>query len=164
VAMPDRRKLTAPVLAQAVSFIVVLVIGGFAGRSSPSAPAAASPSPHASASSPSGAGEHQSGLTVQVPVGAAVGGIVLHIPVKVLDSRTRSSVASGALSPNAQNTQLGWVRPLAAGTYQVCAHPPAGLRFTDKNTGVLPGWACTVASVAPDSQTLVTFHLAPDVP
>ena len=157
--MPDRRKLAAPVLAQVASFVVVLVIGGFTGHSPPPA----RPSPHASTSSASGAREHQSGLIVGVPVGAA-GGIALSIPVKVLDSRTLSSVASGTLSPNAQNTQLGWNKPLAAGTYQVCAQPPTGLRFTEKSTGALPGWVCTAAHVAPGSQTQVVFHLAQGVP
>jgi hypothetical protein len=155
--MPDRRKFAAPVLAQAASFVVVLVIGGFTGRSSP--PHHPGPSPSHSASSPAGARGHQPGLTVQVPVGGAGGGIVLHIPVKVLDSRTLSAVASGTLSPNAQDTQLSWTRPLPAGTYQVCAQPPAGLRFTDKNTGVLPGFVCMPASLASGAQAQVTFHL-----
>jgi hypothetical protein len=168
VAMPDRRKFAAPVLAQAVSFVAVLVIGGFTGQSaghSPGpAPGSATPTPQTGATSPGGAKEHQSALAVQVPVDAAVGGVALRIPVRVLNSRTLFDAASGTLSPNAQNTQLGWNKPLAAGTYQVCAQPPAGLRFTEKNTGVLPGWSCTLASVAQGSQTQVTFHLTPDVP
>jgi hypothetical protein len=159
--MPDRRMLAAPVLAQVASFVVVLVIGGFTGHSAARGtpgPTPGSPVPHASTSPRAGATGAQPGLAVQVPVG----GIVLHIPVRVLDSRTMSAVASGTLSPNAQGTQLGWTRPLPAGTYQVCARPPAGLRFTDSNTGVLPGWDCTVADVLPGSQALVTFHLAQD--
>jgi hypothetical protein len=168
--MLDRRKLAAPVLAQAVSFVVVLVIGGLTGHSTPQGPPPASPSPHVSASPPAsatpsgGAKEHQSVLTVQVPIEVATGGIVPQIPVRVLDSRPPASVAAGTLTPNVQDTQLGWSKPLPAGTYQVCAQAPAGLRFTERSTGALPGWTCTVASVAPGSQTLVTFHLAPGVP
>jgi hypothetical protein len=164
VGMPDRRKFAAPVLAQAVAFVAVLVIGGFTGHSSVPSPATPSPSPRAGVTSPGGAREHQSALTVQVPVDAAIGGVALRVPVRVLNSRTLFDVASGTLSPNAQNTQLGWTKPLAAGTYQVCAQPSAGLRFTDKNTGVLPGWTCTLASVAQGAQAQVTFHLTPDVP
>jgi hypothetical protein len=166
VAMPDRRKLAAPVFAQAVAFVAVLVIGGLTGRSPAPSPAPATPaaSPHASVTSPAAAKEHQSALAVQVPADAAVGGVALRIPVRVLSSRTLFDVASGTLSPNAQNTRLGWTRPMAAGTYQVCARPPAGLRFTDKNTGVLPGWTCTPARVAQGAQAQVTFHLTPDVP
>jgi hypothetical protein len=162
--MPDRRKFAAPVFAQAVAFVAVLVIGGLTGHSPTPSPAPATPSPQASATSPAAAKEHQSALTVQVPVDAAVGGVALRIPVRVLDSRTLFDVATGTLSPNAQNTQLGWTRPLAAGTYQVCAQPPSGLRFTGKNTGVLPGWTCTLASLAQGTQAQVTFHLTPDVP
>jgi hypothetical protein len=182
VAMPDRRKLAAPVLAQAASFVVVLLIGGFTGH--PAAPAPhQSPAPQASTRSPR--------LTVDVPITAADGGVVLHIPVRVLDSRTLSAVASGTLTPNAQHTQLGWSTALPAGTYQVCAQPPTGLRFTEKSTGALPGWVCAVvtvtsapprtpaapatpgtpstpaasaASATPGTQATVTFHLAQTTP
>jgi hypothetical protein len=164
VAIPERRKFAAPVLAQAASFVVVLVIGGFIGHSpatgSPG-PTRTSATPSAGTSSPSGVKGHQSGVSVEVPLNAADSGIAVNIPVKVLNGTTGSTVVSGVLTRNAQNSQLARDEPLPAGTYQVCAQPPAGLRFTDKNTDALPGWVCMIAIVTPGEQTPVVFHLAP---
>jgi hypothetical protein len=157
--MPDRRKLAAPVLAQAASFVVVLVIGGITGHSAPPAPQPR-PTTSPAQSSPAGTKGHQPGVTVEVPI---VGGIVPHVPVRVLAGRT--TVASGTLTPNAQDTQVEWSHALNPGTYQVCVQPPAGLHFTEKSTGALPGWDCAAAGVvAAGSQTAVIFHLAPSVP
>jgi hypothetical protein len=164
VAMPDRRKLAAPVLAQAASFVVVLVIGGFTGHSPARGSAGPGPSPHASASSPAATREQQqSGLTVHVPVIGGTAGITPDIAVRVLPSGSFSPAASGTLAQNAQGTELTWTRSLAAGTYQVCAKPPQGLRFTERDTGVQPGWTCVLSNVAPGSQAQVTFHLTQGV-
>jgi hypothetical protein len=154
--MPDRRKLAAPVLAQAASFVVVLLIGGFTGHS----PAPARPAPTTPASAHVGATGHQSGVIVEIPLSAATGGVALSIPVKILGTAALTTTAEGTPSPNAQDTQLDLDEPLPAGTYQVCAQPSGGLRFTDRNTGVMPGWDCMVATVAADRQTPVIFHLA----
>ena len=163
MAISDKRKFAAPVLAQAASFVVVLVIGGFTGHS----PATGSPGPtHTSASpsvgvsSPPGVKEHQSGLTVEVPLSAITGGIAVQIPVRVLDARTHASVASGTLAPNVQDTQVSLDESLPSGAYQVCAQPPEGLRFSDRNTGVLPGWVCQAATLVPGERATVIFHLA----
>jgi hypothetical protein len=162
--MPDRRKLAAPVLAQAASFVVVLVIGGFTGHSPGKGPARPTPSPHASATSPAATKEQQqSGLTVNVPVIGGTAGIAPDIPVRVLPSGSFAAVASGTLAPNAQGTVLTWTKPLAAGMYQVCAKPPQGLRFTERDTGVQPGWTCVLSNVAPGSQAQVTLHLTQGV-
>jgi 2-keto-4-pentenoate hydratase/2-oxohepta-3-ene-1,7-dioic acid hydratase in catechol pathway len=162
VAVPERRKFAAPVLAQAASFVVVLVIGGFTGHSpaaGPPGPTRASSTPPSSTpSAPPGVKQHQSGLTVEVPLSAATGGISVQIPVRVLNATTMASEASGSLSRNVQDTELSMNAPLPAGTYQVCAQPNP-LRFTDKNTGVLPGWVCQAATVTPGEQTTVIFHL-----
>ena len=98
-------------------------------------------------------------LAVRAPVTGAVVGIPDPFPVRVLASQGSAVVASGTVVPNADLTQLVWNKPLPAGTYQVCVQPPALTRFTDKSTGVLRGWTCVVAHVAPGSQTQVTFHL-----
>jgi hypothetical protein len=159
--MPDRRKLAAPVLAQAASFVVVLVIGGFTGHSAAKGPARPSPSTHAGATSPAATKEQQqSGLTVHVPVTGGTAGIVPDISVRVLASRGAAVVATGTLAQNAQDTDLGWTKSLTAGTYQVCVQAQAGLRFTEKSDGALPGWTCALASLAPGSPTQVTFHLS----
>jgi hypothetical protein len=164
VAIPERRKFAAPVLAQAASFVVVLVIGGFTSHS----PAAGPPGPTRASSTPPGHTSgtasapgvkgHQSGLTVEVPLSAATGGISVQIPVRVLDASTRVSEASGTLARNVQDTELSLNAPLPAGTYQVCARPDP-LRFTDRNTGALPGWVCQAATIAPGEQATVIFHL-----
>ena len=109
----------------------------------------------------SGIGTHQSGLAVRAPLTEAVADIPIPppFPVRVLASQGSPVVATGTVTPNAQLTQLGWNKPLPAGTYQVCVQPPAGLRFTDKSTGLRRGWTCVVAYIAPGSQTQVTFHL-----
>jgi hypothetical protein len=155
--MPDRRKLAAPVLAQAASFVVVLVIGGFTGHSAPPA----SPAPHPSTSPPSPAATkstkgQEPGVIVEVPV---TGGIVPHVPVQVLAGRT--TVASGTLA--LQGIAVEWSHALNPGAYQVCAQPPAGLHFTEKSSGALPGWTCEPAVVAA-GPTQVIFHLAPSAP
>jgi hypothetical protein len=163
VAISDRRKFAAPVLAQAASFVVVLVIGGFTGHS----PATRSPGPtHTSASpsvgvsSPPGVKEHQAALIVEVPLGAATGGIAMDIAVRVLDARTGGNVLSGSMAPNVQDTEASLDESLPSGSYQVCAQAPEGLRFTDKNSGMLPGWVCQPAILVPSVQATVVFHLA----
>jgi hypothetical protein len=162
MAVPDRRKLAAPVLAQAASFVVVLVIGGFAGHSgtpktNPTpTPTRSSPAPPASASPSQGKGQ-QPELTVEVPT---TGGIPLDIPVTVLDETARHVVATGILAPSAQSTGLSWTdRSLRPGTYQVCAEPSTRVRFTDRGDGARPGWVCTPVTVTADGQPPVVFHL-----
>src|ERR1700761_8965537 len=91
VVMLDRRRLAAPLFAQAGAFVVVLIIGGFTGHSSSGSPAGdgAAPSasaavrPTATASVPTDAGAG-SKLTVKVSGAAASVGAVAGSKVSVL--------------------------------------------------------------------------------
>jgi hypothetical protein len=94
-------------------------------------------------------------VAVAGPLGA-IGGM----PAQVLQNDTTlTRVASGTLSPNTEGTELEWNTRVSPGTYQVCVEPPGGLRFTETNTHVRPGWFCSLASVA-GGPTSVVFHIA----
>lgn len=168
MVMPDRKKLAAPVLAQAVAFVVVLVIGGFTGhsrtpsgpghRATPSASAGSSASVNTNAGSPSPAAKGGPKLTVKVVMTPSIGGVTLAgTQVNVLDSRTLASVASGPLDSGQE-----YAASVTGGKeYLVCLSPPTGW------TSVIPGanslggnWICHSAHVGKGPQT-VTFHLNP---
>jgi hypothetical protein len=158
----DRRKLAAPVLAQAAAFLVVLVIGGFAGHSAkPAGPAhQASPSASATASStsPDVTAGHGAKLTVKVVEDGTDGLSVSGSEVKVLESSTLNTVASGTLS-----SALEFAANLAAGTYQVCVKPPIGWGSSTKGTHIINGYICGPAEVGSGPVSL-TYHLTPQVP
>jgi hypothetical protein len=159
VATLDRRKLAAPVFAQAASFVVVLVIGGFTGHSTaPSGPAhAATPSAGASVSTPAVGGRGPK-LTVKVVEQATDGVRVSGSQVKVLQNGTLTTVASGIL-----NTALEFAANVPAGAYQVCLSPPIGWSSAVRGTHALAGWICSTADVGTAPLT-VTFRLTPQSP
>jgi hypothetical protein len=160
----DRRKLAAPVLAQAAAFVVVLVIGGFTAHSSktPGPAHQASPSASAKASASSSAPDvtagHGSKLTVKVVEDGTDGLSVSGSEVKVLQSTTLDTVASGTLS-----SALEFAANLPAGTYQVCVKPPLGWGSSTKGTHVINGLICSPAQVG-SGPVSVTYHLTPQVP
>ena len=78
-------------------------------------------------------------------------------PVKVLQSATLASVASGTL-----NQVLEFASNLRAGQYQVCILPPVGW-VSKSTTHVLTGWVCSSADLRTSPQ-LVTFHLTASIP
>ena len=162
----DRRKLAAPLFAQAAAFVAVLVIGGFTGHGT--APAAHSGStqifspspaarPSATASSAASKGPALK-LTVKVTQDGNAGLSVAGSQVNVLRDGSLTSVASGALNP-----ALEFAANVPAGQYQVCIDPPIGWGSAVRGTHVLGGWICSSADLRTAPQ-LVTFRLTPQVP
>ncbi len=140
--MPDRRKLAAPLFAQAAAFVAVLVIGGFAGHTS-------------TTPGPSTAAGRENGLKLTVKVvEEGTGGLsVSGSQVAVLQTGTLTGVASGPLNP-----ALEFAANVPAGPYQVCINPPTGWASTVRTTHALAGWICTATDVRTGPQ-LVTFRL-----
>jgi hypothetical protein len=168
MVMLDRRKLAAPLFAQAAAFVAVLVIGGFTGHTStattgsgasatPSASARASARASATASPAATKGPGLK-LTVKVTEDSTGGLSVAGSQVNVLRTGTLTSVASGALNP-----ALEFAANVPAGQYQVCIDPPIGWASAVRGTHLIGGWICSAANLSTASQ-LVTFRLTPQVP
>ena len=161
MVMLDRRKLAAPLFAQAAAFVAVLVIGGLTGHSSKPAPAptpgrTVTPSVAASASSAS-----SKGAAVKLTVQVTKDGDGLPLPgsqVNVLQNGTLASVTTGTL-----NSALEFAANVPAGQYQVCIEPPIGWESRVRTTHVLAGWICSPADLRTSPQ-LVTFRLISQVP
>jgi hypothetical protein len=161
----DRRKLAAPLFAQAAAFVAVLVIGGFTGHASKATGAGATPSasvrpsPTASATTSSAASKGASlKLTVRVVQNRNGGLSVAGSEVNVLENGTLASVASGVLNP-----ALEFAANVPAGQYQVCVNPPIGWVSAVRGTHVLGAWICSAADLRTAPQQ-VTFRLTPQVP
>ena len=156
----DRRKLAAPLFAQAAAFVVVLVIGGFTGHSSPKAAPtsheAFTPSASATASSASSTGASLK-LTIRV-IKDGEGLPLSGSQVNVLRNGTLASVMTGTLNPG-----LEFAANVPAGQYQVCIEPPIGWESRVRTTQVLAGWICSPADLRTAPQ-LVTFRLTSQVP
>lgn len=157
----DRRKLAAPVFAQAAAFVVVLVIGGFTGHSpkpptvGPSQRPTGQPSPSVRSSSPSAVKGHGTKLTVKVMEDGTDGVSVAGSEVKVVQKATLAGVVSGTL-----NAALEFAASVPAGTYEVCVNPPAGWTSAVKSTHLINGFVCS-ATVVSSGPVSVTFRLAP---
>ena len=163
MVMLDRRKLAAPLFAQAAAFVAVLVIGGFTGHASTTAGPAHGTTPSASASSSSSTSASASKgpahkLTVKVVEERTDGLSVSGSQVNVLEDGTLTSVVSGAL-----NSALEFAANVPAGQYQVCVDPPIGWASAVRTTHVLAGWICSAADVK-TGPLLVTFRLTPQLP
>ena len=140
--MLDRRKLAAPLFAQAAAFVAVLVVGGFTGHTS---------------STTTGAGATLK-LTVKVVENGSDGLSVAGSEVNVLRTGTLASVAMGVLNP-----ALEFAANVPAGQYQVCVSPPIGWASAVHGTHALGSWICSAADLRTAPQ-LVTFRLSPQVP
>ncbi len=162
----DRRKLVAPVFAQAAAFVVVLAIGGFTGHSAappaprpsltPTAPASqVQASPGASPGTPAATRGQGAKLTVKVVQQGTNGLIVSGSQVKVVQTASLATVASGALS-----AALDFTANVPAGAYQVCVKPPVGWASTSKNTHIINGYTCVATDIGSAPST-VTFRQAP---
>ena len=159
MVMLDRRKLAAPLFAQAAAFVVVLVIGGFTGHAKVPSGTAPGATPSAgTTTSPSASKGPAVKLTVKVVEEGTGGRSVAGSPVNVLPDGTLTSVVSGTL-----NSALEFAANVAAGPYQVCISPPAGWGSVVPATHVLAGWICSAADVRTAPQ-LVTFRLSPRIP
>jgi hypothetical protein len=184
VVMLDRRKLAVPLFAQAGAFVAVLVIGGFTGHAPAKTPSpqgsgvTASPSNSASpgrSASPSTASPSTASTSAASTKGPAVklsvkvseqgvnglsaaGDDVAGSQVRVLQSGSLASVASGALSPAQE-----YAANVPAGQYQVCIDPPIGWGSAVHSTQVLSGWICSAADLTKGPQ-VVTFRLTPQIP
>ena len=161
MVMLDRRKLAAPLFAQAAAFVAVLVIGGFTGHASTTSGPAHGTTPSASTSvsaSPSATKGPAHKLTVKVVETGTNGLSVSGSQVNVLADGTLTSVVSGAL-----NSALEFAANVPAGQYQVCVDPPIGWASTVRTTQVLAGWICSAADVKTGA-ALVTFRLTPQLP
>jgi hypothetical protein len=157
--MLDRRKLAVPLFAQAGAFVAVLVIGGFTGHAQPKTPpgtaVTASPSGTGTPGTARGSGVK---LSVKVTEQGTNGQSVSGSQVRVLQSRTLDSVASGTL-----DSTLGYAANVSAGQYEVCVKPPIGWGSAARGTEVLDGWICSVADLGKGPQR-VTFLLTPQIP
>ena len=159
MVMLDRRKLAAPLFAQAAAFVAVLVIGGFTGHASTTSGPAHGATPSASASTSASATKgpaHK--LTVKVTEEGTNGLSVSGSQVNVLADGTLTSVVSGTL-----NSALEFAANVPAGQYQVCVDAPIGWSSAVRTTHVLAGWICSAADVRTGS-ALVTFRLTPQLP
>jgi hypothetical protein len=157
VVTVDRRKLAAPLFAQAAAFVVVLVIGGFTGHASTPSPGPA-PAPTATASASSASSK---GAALKLTVKVIKDGDGLPLPgsqVNVLQTGTLTSVVTGTL-----NSALEFASNVLAGQYQVCIDPPPGWGSKVRTTHVLAGWICSPADLRTSPQ-LVTFRLSTQVP
>ena len=166
----DRRKLAAPVVAQAAAFVVVLVIGIFNGHTAttpapepthsvspgarPPAPAASSSSPAASSSTPPAVKDQGTKLTVTVVEDSAGGLSVADSQVRVLRNATTTVVASGTL-----NTARKFATNLPAGEYEVCVNP-IGWVSAVPGTHLDHGFICSPTAIGSAPQS-VTFHVMP---
>lgn len=160
--MLDRRKLAAPLFAQAAAFVAVLIIGGFTGHASTKAtpPSGSSPTagPTATASA-SSASSKGAALKLTVRVLKEGDGLPLSgSQVNVLQSGTLGSVVTGTL-----NSALEFAANVPAGQYQVCIDPPIGWDSKVRTTQVLAGWICSPADLRTSPQ-LVTFRLTSQIP
>ena len=163
MVMLDRRKLAAPLFAQAAAFVAVLVIGGFTGHASATAGPAHGTTPSASASSSTSTSASASKgpahkLTVKVVEESTDGLSVSGSQVNVLENGTLTSVVSGVL-----NSALEFAANVPAGQYQVCVDPPIGWASAVRTTHVLAGWICSPADLRTSPQ-LVTFRLGNQAP
>lgn len=159
----DRRKLAAPLFAQAAAFVVVLVIGGFTGHAKTPAPA---PGPGgtqgpAATATPTPSSASSKGVALKLTVKVIKDGDGLPLPgtqVNVLQTGTLTSVQTGTLNP-----ALEFASNVPAGQYQVCIQPPIGWDSTVRTTHVLAGWICSPADLRTSPQ-LVTFRLSTRLP
>jgi FlaG/FlaF family flagellin (archaellin) len=159
----DRRKLVAPLFAQAAAFVAVLVIGGFTGHSSPkAAPSSGSgqtAGPTATATATASAASSK-GAALKLTVRVIKDGEGLPLPgsqVTVLQDGTLASVMTGTL-----NSALEFAANVPAGQYQVCINPPIGWDSRIRSTQALAGWICSPADLRTSPQ-LVTFRLTSPV-
>ncbi|HTQ95035.1 MAG TPA: hypothetical protein VMK84_36630, partial [Streptosporangiaceae bacterium] len=158
----DRRKLAAPLFAQAAAFVAVLVIGGFTGHASPKAAPGSTPvqtfTPSATASASSASSK---GASLKLTVRVIKDGDGLPLSgsqVNVLRNGTLASVMTGTL-----NSGLEFAANVPAGQYQVCIDPPIGWQSQVRTTQVLAGWICSPADLR-TGPGLVTFRLTSQVP
>ncbi len=155
----DRRKLAAPLFAQAGAFVAVLVVGGFTGHASTTSGPAHGSAPSATASTSASATKgpaHK--LKVKVTEEGTNGLSVSGSHVNVLADATLTSVVSGTL-----NSALEFAANVPVGQYQVCVDAPIGWTSSVGTTHTLAGWICSAADVRTGS-ALVTFHLTPQLP
>ena len=159
----DRRKLAAPLFAQAAAFVVVLVIGGFTGHAKTPSPApgpGGTPAPTATFT-PTASSASSKGAALKLTVRVIKDGDGLPLPgtqVNVLQTGTLTSVVTGTLNP-----ALEFASNVPAGQYQVCIQPPIGWGSKVRTTHVLAGWICSPADLRTSPQ-LVTFRLGNQVP
>jgi hypothetical protein len=162
----DRRKLAAPLFAQAAAFVVVLVIGGFTGHSAKTPVSGPSQgptgqtssgqtSPSPSSRTPTPAREHAVKLTVKVVEEGTDGLTVAGSQVKILQQTTLAGVVSGTLNP-----AFEFATNVPAGAYEVCVNPPIGWTSAVKGTSLINGFICSATDVG-SGPKLVTFHLTP---
>ena len=169
--MLDRRKLAVPLFAQAGAFVVVLVIGGFTSHAAPKPPQGPQGTPvtasPGSTASPSGSPAADKGPAVKLSVKVTergtnglseAGDTIAGSQVRVLQTGSLASVASGTLSP-AQD----YAANVPAGQYQVCIDPPIGWGSEVRSTQALAGWICSAADLRKGPQ-VVTFRLIPQIP
>jgi len=164
VVTVDRRKLAAPLFAQAAAFVVVLVIGGFTGHAKTPSPApgpGGTQAPTATTATPTASSASSKGATLKLTVKVIKDGDGLPLPgtqVNVLQTGTLTSVVTGTL-----NSALEFASNVLAGQYQVCIDPPPGWGSKVRTTHVLAGWICSPADLRTSPQ-LVTFRLSTRVP
>jgi hypothetical protein len=152
VVTPDLRKLAAPMVAQAVSFVAVLAVGAFV-ASSPPKVHVTPPKPHPSALPAAVSTFEMVVQAIQTKANVALAGR----RVNVLRDGTLASGASGALNQEGLFTSR-----VPAGSYQVCLRVPADQEPAHGSTSGLPGWACYAVQVQAGTGTIrVTFSLVP---
>jgi hypothetical protein len=157
----DRRKLVAPLFAQAAAFVAVLVIGGFTGHSSPkAAPSSGSGQTAGPTATATASAASSKGAALKLTVRVIKDGEGLPLPgsqVTVLQDGTLASVMTGTL-----NSALEFAANVPAGQYQVCINPPIGWDSRIRSTQALAGWICSPADLRTSPQ-LVTFRLTSPV-
>jgi hypothetical protein len=165
----DRRKLTAPVLAQAAAFVVVLVIGGVTGHGGGKpvpgrSPSSTSPAGHVRSTAPATAAPARSTeLTVEVSQ-AGDGVTARSVSLKILKAPALTLVLRTSLTARLAGTPMELTATVPEGVYQVCVTPPPGWMVTGHNkTGALAGGECSKVDATPGTPP-VTFQLTPASP
>jgi hypothetical protein len=152
---PDFRKLAAPLVAQASSFVAVLVIGVFIAHSSPARPVlspsvpASSPGVSPSVTPPVVTPPPESGLYVRAYAnGKHLAG---EHQVVVLSDQTLASLGTGSMTDGVA------ALPTVSSPYLVCLNAP-GLQSADAESVPVPaGWICS--PVQAEGNVSVTFKL-----
>jgi hypothetical protein len=161
--MPDRRRLAASVLALAVSFAAVLILGAASGQahgvelevaavSVQETPLPGQPAKPRPTATPRTSGEPRS--SSRASTAALVSDTFYGSQVVVLEAKSLRLVASGQLNPGDNFTTR-----VTEGSYLVCLSPPSGWKPASDAVSRIPGWICTTVKPVGASAATVIFRL-----
>ena len=157
MVMLDRRKLAAPLFAQAGAFVAVLVIGGFTGHASTTFRTRARGYAECQRQ------HHRIGYQGTRAQAHRQGDRRGHQRPERFRQPGERAGGRDADQRRTLNSALEFAANVPAGQYQVCVDAPIGWSSAVRTTQVLAGWICSAADVRTGS-VLVTFRLTPQLP